>query len=400
MSSYNKAIGWVAGFGCLLALGMTGCAYEVEDVGRTESALRATVTTGPGYTRVDGEIRGAFYILVQPDVWNGDLVVLLRGGAGASAGEPVHPPEDMVPLAEALAANGFGVAMSSFRSNGFSVNDGLIDSKIAERQFQHHFGSPTDTFLWGFSMGTHILQHYMEGPPNQYAGGLAVCGSLGGPTLAWETFVHKRALFDYFYPGVLPGDALSTPTPTFEQFETEYIPAIIGAILANPFPAIEMTGVEQFQYQFTGDFFELINAVVLAVAVATLDGADLVDKAHGIPVDTTDVVYTGSFNDAALNAGIDRFAADRQAERYLHRTDPNGRRLSGPILELHNDVDPIVPVDLHREAYLDLLDDDTAELVLFREVDRFGHCELTPEELFGAFGDLVFWSKTGIRPGS
>ena len=369
---------------------------EINSMATTVSA-QTTATQGPGYMRIDGEIRGAFFILVQPDAWNGDLVVLLRGG-GVSAGDPVSPPESLFPLAEALAVQGYGVAMSSYRSNGFAVSDGIIDSRIAEAQFTRHFGRPLDTFLWGFSMGTHILQHYLERQPSQYAGGLSVCGSLGGATLAWTTFVHKRAIFDYFFPGVLPDGALSTPTPTSNQFITNYVPLIAGAILADVPRAIEMTGVEQFHYKFTGNVGELIDAVVLSVAIATLDGADLVERAHGIPVDTSATVYSGSSDDAALNAGIDRFTADPNAAAYLAATDPNGR-LRRPILEIHNRVDPIVPLDLHREAYLEILaQTGDTDLVVFREVDRYGHCELTPEELFQAFGDLVLWSKTGVPP--
>ena len=369
---------------------------EINSMATTASA-QTTVTQGPGYMRVDGETRGAFFILVHPDAWNGDLVVLLPGG-GVSAGDPVSPPESLFPLAEALAVQGYGVAMSSYRSNGFAVSDGIIDSRIAEAQFTSHFGRPLDTFLWGSSMGTHILQHYLEQQPSQYAGGLSVCGSLGGASLAWTTFVHKRAIFDYFFPGVLPGSALSTPTLTSNQFITDYVPIIAGAILADLPRAIEMTGVKQFHYRFTGDIGELIDAVVLSVAIGTLDGADLVERAHGIPVDTSATVYSGSSDDGALNAGIDRFTADPNAAAYLAATDPDGR-LIRPILEIHNRVDPIVPLDLHREAYLDILaQTGNTDLVVFREVDRYGHCELTPEELFQAFGDLVRWSKTGVRP--
>ena len=370
---------------------------EIASMSAAVSTERTTVTHAAGYTRVDGEIRGAFFILVQPDAWNGDLVVLLRGG-GVSAGDPVSAPQSLVPLAQALAVRGYGVAVSSYRSNGFAVSDGIIDSRIAEAQFTSHFGRPIDTFLWGFSMGTHILQHYLERQPSQYAGGLSVCGSLGGGTLAWTTFVHKRAIFDYFFPGVLPADALSTPTLTSSRFITDYVPLIASAILADLLRAIEMTRVEQFHYRFTGNVGELIDAVVLSVAIATLDGADLVERAHGIPVDTSATVYSGSSDDAALNAGIDRFTADPDAAAYLAATDPDGR-LIRPILEIHNQRDPVVPLDPHREAYLAILAQtgDTNFLV-FRAVDRYGHCELASEELFQAFDDLVLWSKTGVPP--
>jgi len=83
---------------------------------------------------------------------------------------------------------------------------------------------------------------------------------------------------------------------------------------------------------------------------------------------------------------------------HLAATDPDGR-LMRPTLEIHNRVDPIVPLDLHREAYLDILaQTGKTDLVVFREVDRYGHCELTQEELFRAFGDLVLWAKTGVPP--
>jgi hypothetical protein len=73
--------------------------------------------------------------------------------------------------------------------------------------------------------------------------------------------------------------------------------------------------------------------------------------------------------------------------------------LTRPVLEIHNGADPIVPLSVHREAYLDILArTGRTGLVVFREIDRYGHCELTPDELFRAFGDLVQWSKTGAPP--
>jgi hypothetical protein len=37
-------------------------------------------------------------------------------------------------------------------------------------------------------------------------------------------------------------------------------------------------------------------------------------------------------------------------------------------------------------------------MLLQRAVTRYGHCTFTGSELISAFGDLVGWANTGVKP--
>jgi pimeloyl-ACP methyl ester carboxylesterase len=77
--------------------------------------------------------------------------------------------------------------------------------------FTSKFGEPNRSFLIGHSLGAQVVQALAEMYPGQYNGALAMCGVLGGTRLQTDYIGHTRALFDYFYPGVLPGDVIEMP---------------------------------------------------------------------------------------------------------------------------------------------------------------------------------------------
>ena len=58
--------------------------------------------------------------------------------------------------------------------------------------------------------------------------------------------------------------------------------------------------------------------------------------------DNTHTVYSGSANDAALNARVQRFQAKPDAVEYVRRYTPTGK-LSMPVMTLHTTQDPTVP---------------------------------------------------------
>jgi hypothetical protein len=71
---------------------------------------------------------------------------------------------------------------------------------------------------------------------------------------------------------------------------------------------------------------------------------DINERTHGRGFfDNRSTVYTGSSNDAALNAGVARYAASPEARAYLRQWyEPNGK-LRVPMLTLHAERDPSSP---------------------------------------------------------
>ena len=115
---------------------------------------------------------------------------------------------------------------------------------------------------------------------------------------------------------------------------------------------------------------------------------------------SSDVLYTGSSDDSALNAGVARFTADRNALNALERWYTPAGDLKLPVLTIHTSRDPIVPM-LHEARFSDIVASKGASDFLVQQTkNAFGHCAFTTEEELTAVTDLATWVKSGVRPGS
>src|SRR5260370_25813134 len=63
-------------------------------------------------------------------------------------------------------------------------------------------------------------------------GALVVCGVVGGAPLLFRHSGDGRVLFDYFFPGVLPGDLLHMPNLDFSPGSPTYT-AVAGSLIAG-----------------------------------------------------------------------------------------------------------------------------------------------------------------------
>lgn len=346
------------------------------------------------FKRIDGEIRSAPFSLFRPSDWNGDLVLLVHGSL----------PEIFEGLAHGLMTEGFGIGFATYTGGeGKALKTITLNTQIVQDRFTSDFEKPDRTYLYGFSRGAATVTKLVETAPVRYDGVLTVCGGNGGSQLAWEHFFTARVLFDYYFPGVLPGDALHVPNPPhyMEEFEAEVAPEIAAAIAADPAAAREMAAVDQYHLEYE-DFDELAKGIVQSLAVHTFGVNDLLAAAGGNPFDNRAIVYTGTADDDALNAGVARLRADPQATAYLNAWyEPNGTIDGTPILVVHTTRDPMVPEQLHNDKYQALVErTGNGPFFVRRRVDRFGHCTFTPGELADHFTDLVTWAENGVRPGS
>ncbi|HSM31575.1 MAG TPA: hypothetical protein VK854_12825 [Woeseiaceae bacterium] len=352
-------------------------------------------SAGHPETRIDGEIAGTAYTLLQPESWNGDLVLLVHGSI----------PVQFEALAPAFTAQGYGVAFVTL-TNSVGTNDGDANRQVTlatrkvQAQFTARFGRPNRTYLVGFSRGGHNMTRLLETSPTRYDGMLSICGSNGGTQQQLDYFFTARVLFDYYFPGVLPGSPLAMPPLTLDDYEDLIVPLVVNAVIGNLGAAIEMASVEQFGLQYS-NIGELIEGIVQSLAIHSVTVNGTLDAAHGNPFDNSLVNYTGTSDDAALNAGIVRLIADPQARAYAATWyEPNGSIGGTPVLLLHTSRDPIVLDSPGNDKYEALIEaSGNGDFLLRRTVDRFGHCTLTVQEIFGSFADLVTWVETGIRPG-
>jgi poly(3-hydroxybutyrate) depolymerase len=149
---------------------------------------------------------GALYAFHVPQAWNGALVLYVHGFRDADSPPDLRDQDNLEDFRQALNARGYAVGYSSFSENGWAVRDGAQRTHELNGLFAARFGRPTRTYLVGHSLGSLITLNLVERYPAHYAGALPVCGILGGGQTTIDYIANIRLLFDFFYPGALPGD--------------------------------------------------------------------------------------------------------------------------------------------------------------------------------------------------
>jgi len=361
-------------------------------------AYVACVSPSLGDEIVDGRVGpGALYRLVHPTDWNGRLVLYAHGFV--SDEEPVALPPEADQLAVLFASQGFALAYSSFSENGWAVKDGAQRTHQLLGLYASKFGPPTGVYIAGASMGGLIAIELAERFPSKFIGVLPACAIAGGTRAQYDYLANTRAVFDVFYPGVLPGDAGDVPDDV--NIDTDIIVPAIEAITNDATGAAVLAALAQTPAPFaTAD--ELGESIVTALVGHAGSFSDLVAKLHGKAYfDNVDTLYTGALPPlvlAIINATVGRFDAAPSALNFMAKYYQPTGRISVPMLMLSTSRDPVAP-GFHQALYSQLTSDAGASALLFqRTVDRYGHCVFTQGELAAAFADLVAWVEFGVPP--
>ena len=331
---------------------------------------------------------GALTRVCFPAEWNGDLILYAHGYVQPDA--PLAIPDNLIggtPVEDLINAAGYAYATTSYRANGLvadlAVDDLVLLEDLVRRTVRP---DPLQAYVVGVSEGGLVAALAAEGQPDRYAGVLAACGPIGDFARQIDYFNDVRVVFDFLFPGVIPGSPIDPPDEVRAGWTATYAPAVAAALADDPGAALDLATV-------TGIPAEGIDPVSLGEAVAdilwynVLGTADAQDRLGGQPYDNEDRVYQGSSEDAALNAGVARFTADPAARAALGRFETSGDP-SAPVSIIHTTGDPIVPF-FHQPLYTDkVAAAGRSELLERRDVERFGHCAFTSSELLAAFGAL------------
>jgi pimeloyl-ACP methyl ester carboxylesterase len=346
---------------------------------------------------------GAQYAIYVPAGWNGDAVFYAHGIIPPQAPVGLPAPgqdwDNAAVVRDALGQAGFAIAYSSFGENGYAIKDGIQRTHQLRGIFTSKVGRPNRAFLIGHSLGSQVVQALAETYPGQYNGALAMCGVLGGTRLQTDYVGHARALFDVFYAGALPGDAMSMPEPVDPVAIQN---AALAAIGGNP----TFVGLIAFadQVQLAGNNgVEWATSLVNALVYHALGVNDLLARTHGhflFDNDTTHYTSSllGSGPYTVANQIVGRFTATPDALAWLaNNYEPTGD-LRIPMITFHKQRDRLVPFR-HEAAYLKRVVDagETANL-LQRNKNEFGHCERDVADVMKDFNDLVSWVNTGVKP--
>jgi pimeloyl-ACP methyl ester carboxylesterase len=335
-----------------------------------------------------------------PSDFNGTLIIYAHGYVKPQ--EPLALPEefgeaDVRELIEQLLNLGFGVATSSYHKNGYAIEQAEADLNDLVAHVQSIEPDIEAVYVIGGSEGALIATMLVEKYPQIYAGGLALCGPLAGTSYQIAHLADVRVLFDYFYPEVFPFGALDVPEGAAAQWEGPdgYKDKIAAAIAADPGGIAQAFNVAAVACD-TADHQEAANCAQNMLAYSVFGTNDLLQTAGGWPVSNVAVAYSGSADDGALNAGIERFDADPAASAYadLHYR-PSGL-LQRPLVTMHTTGDPIIPYR-HELIYFNraaLLGADDKLTVL--PVDRAGHCAFEAQEVVGGMAALLLNANSDL----
>jgi pimeloyl-ACP methyl ester carboxylesterase len=370
-------------------------AIVVASIGVMLFAAGSTAPAAAASCQDGNQTTGAIYRICMPDSWNGDLVIWAHGYVDPE--EPVAIPEGQLQLPDGTSiidiATGlnFAFATTSYRYNGLVVPWGIQDVVNLVHVFEQQHGPAGDVILIGASEGGLITAMAVELYPNIFDGGIAVCGPVGDFRSQVRYFGDFRVVFNYFFPGVLPGDSTSIPQEVIDDWDTVYVPAIDAAIAADPHAAEQLINVTKAAIDPSDP--TTIRTTIMDLLWYNVHATnDAVAKLYGNPFDNTTRWYSGSDDDAALNAGIQRFAADPIALQAIKVYFQTSGKLTNPLVTLHSTGDQIVPAYHEDIYYLKTIQQNSFNKHINISVDRYGHCNVQPIEALYALVALQ-WLK-------
>lgn len=410
--------------GALLAI--AGCADQHPLAPSVQTFKKGNVSepsAGPWARIVEGETGpGSLYALYVPRDWNGEAVFYAHGIRPPLAPVTLDDQDNFFEVRDELGGMGYAFAYSSFSENGLSIKDGaqrthqlrgLLASEIR--------GQPTRSYLAGYSLGALVAVNLAERFPGQYDGVLTMCGMIGGTPRELDYIGHVRALFDFFYPGVLPGNVVEVPagaslTPALQG-------SIIAAISTNPIGLFAIASAVQtpLAYAPIGSladpsstaFQSLVGSLIYALTYQLIGSPDVLERTHGqSPFDNSATTYAvGTLTSphpafdaaiagavAAANGGVARYTTTVSAQNYLEKHYVPTGDLRIPMVSVHNLWDPLVPY-FHETAFAQITAAaGTSDMLLQRAVQNYGHCNFPTSLVVGSFQSLVDWVRTGVKP--
>lgn len=349
-----------------------------------------------GARAIFGEYEGGGYQIEVPDDWNGDVVYFAHGFRGNPPALTVGPP----PIREHLIARGFAWAASSYSKNGYEPGAGARDTLALQQVVEDQLGEPRRQYIYGQSMGGHVVTLSLEQYPDAYDGAVSECGVVSGHEIL-DYFLSWGVLSSHF-----AGIDLYDTTRDVGEFGTVLGGTVVPALGSPDEPSAagarfidvieRMTGgprayfLEGLKANYNFNFVILVNAVGAAgpanAASQNVSTRYDIDPAFGITADD-------------LNRQVPRVIANetyRDPARYPEFADMTGK-IGAPLVSIHGTGDLFVPMHLEQSYRRTVDAAGKGDLLVQRAIRRPGHCNFSDEERTQAFDDLVTWVEGGAK---
>lgn len=277
---------------------------------------------------------------------------------------------------------GYAFATTSYRQNGLAILEGAEDILELVAAFSEAHAEPTRTHIAGVSEGGLVAALLAERAPQVFASAWAGCGPIGSFRGQINYLGDFRVLFDYFFPGVIPGSPIDIPPPVIANWDAVYVPAITARLIANPGRALELMRTAKAAYDPSNPA-TVVNTTINALWYNVFGTNDAIAKLGDNPFGNRLTWYFGSSDDLRLNLLVRRFNASPAALNALRAYETSGK-LSIPPVTLHTTLDEVVPFG-HELLYLAKVDTFERGRFVPIPVGRHGHCNFTTNEVAGSF---------------
>jgi hypothetical protein len=356
------------------------------------------------------DANGAWYIIAMPTAWNRKLIVHAHGGPRTGDPEATDSLEDLDRFA-VMVRQGYAWIGSTYRRGGYGVRMAAEDVDNSRKIFRARFGRPDRTILHGQSWGGNVAAKAAElyaldvdGRPN-YDGVLLTNGVLMGGTRAYQFRADLRAVYQFYcenHPSRQDG-----VYPVWQG-----LPANASMSRAELRRRIvDCTGLGLSQRDRRADQTRRLRNILSVTGIeedelvshmnwATFLFQDLVQKRLGglNPFDNSGTVYSGSSDDAALNAGVERFSADARAVALLAYDADLSGLIVAPTVTIHARHDPTVSWQAEALYAETVARAGRSALLVQALTDEDQHSKLEEGGYLTALSALEGWLDTGVRP--
>ena len=377
-------------------------------------------TQQPGPLDVTGEINGAPFRIIVPAAWNGKLLVFAHGYVDKAdhPGEVDQRPTGPTPspaVTTALLGEGWALAGTAYKDNGWAVKEALDDLAALTSHFKDTIAKPVRTYLWGFSMGSVPTLRLAERNGGAFDGYIAGCSVGAGAPRGGDWLLSTMLAYDVTF-----GEPASWGAPGNVRddidFDTEVLPVLLGQLRrelrdvrvhpsrrrdARTRAGGAATRLRSSPAGCSQDFF-----------FATEAGAELERRAGGPVAQNLTHTYTLTPAETAylaalgVNAGplLDAMNARRNiagpqsSRNYVEHYAEFDGTIKKPVIALHTKIDGLVPVS-HVSAYEETVEAAGRSELLFQAYTTgVGHCAFSPTQLVTTANALDAWIESGVRP--
>ena len=289
------------------------------------------------------------YLIVMPEKWSGVLVVHAHGGPSLGTPQPTRADEDIKRWAITVQL-GHAWAGSVFRQGGFAVTTAAEDTERVRRIFVDHVAKPRRTLLHGQSWGAMVATRAAELFPASWEGILLTSGVVAGPA-TYDFRLDLRAIYQHLCGNHPRPDDPPYPVwmglPADSKLTSAELSARVEECLGLRRPAAQRSAEQARRIRTIVDVVRIPeNSIQGHLNWGTFTLQDVVRRTGGrSPFGNEGVRYSGSADDAALNAAVLRVKADPQAAAQFKADTDHAGRFRVPVLTTHGIGDSTVFVE-------------------------------------------------------